>query len=194
MRHVPINKKIIDKYYEAFKSDEKYPAQIAAAKWLFNHLPNNKKLADVLLKVTVLNQFYSTRIFNVDRVAKHVVKFDLDKRLRSGDLSLVDDMKSIKLSATSEPRSLYSFASKYCTLHNPKAYVIYDSYIDRILWARRSDGYFSEKIVRSKLKDYEYFIDVLSAFCKFYNLGNDKRKIDLALWTYGKALGDKLPK
>jgi hypothetical protein len=50
--------------------------------------PSNENLVHVLLKVTALNQFYSTNIFDTYTVAKHIVGMNIGERLKAGDRAL----------------------------------------------------------------------------------------------------------
>ena len=93
--------------------------------------PKNTDITDILLKVSTLNDFYSTNIFSVYPVAKHILSLGIDARLKAGDVTLVNDIKQIAINGTE--RNFYSFASKYCSHHNPLDYPIYDSYVDVVL-------------------------------------------------------------
>ena len=64
-------------------------------------------------------------------VAKHILSLGIDARLKAGDVTLVNDIKQITINGTQ--RNFYSFASKYCSHHNPLDYPIYDSYVDAVL-------------------------------------------------------------
>lgn len=46
-----------------------------------NFCPNNRVLEHVLLKISALNDFYSTNIFNTYAVARHIVSLDIDPLL-----------------------------------------------------------------------------------------------------------------
>ena len=61
-------------------------------KLFFDLIPENKLIEDILIKASTLNDFYSTNIFSIFPVAKHIHKLDIDERLQNGDLSLVDDI------------------------------------------------------------------------------------------------------
>lgn len=100
-------------------------------KLFFKLCPKNTDITDILLKVFTLNVFYSTNIFSVYPVAKHILSLGIDARLKAGDVTLVNDIKQITINGTE--RNFYSFASKYCNHHNPLDYPIYDSYVDVVL-------------------------------------------------------------
>lgn len=97
----------------------------------FRLCPDNEDMSAVLLKVSVLNDFYSTNIFKVYPVAKRILSLHIDDRLQHGDSTLVDDIKEVMISG--KTRNHYSFATKYCSHHKPLDYPIYDSYVDEVL-------------------------------------------------------------
>ena len=139
-------------------------------------------ISDVLLKTASLNDFYSTNIFKIYPLARHIVELDIDGRLRAGDLSLVTDIQ--RVSGTN--RNFYSFASKYCSHHRPLVYPIYDSYVDKVLrYYRRLDGL--AKFRNDELKDYERFVELLNKFRLFYNLEEyGLKEVDKYIWQLGK--------
>lgn len=154
----------------------------ALDKLFFELCPENKDISDVLLKVATLNDFYSTHIFKVFPMAKHIVDLDIDERLKAGDLSLVGEVQK----GSGNNRKYYSFATKYCSHHQPLDYPIYDSYVDRVLrYYRRRDNFsiFDD----SDLKNYEHFKDILMAFRSYYGLeAFNLKQIDKYIWQLGK--------
>ena len=56
----------------------------------------------------------------------------VDERLAHGDLSLVSDIAQMKFGEKS--RFNLSFASKYCSWHQPTPYQIYDGVVNQMLW------------------------------------------------------------
>lgn len=111
---------------------ENYHLQEIALNRLFFELsPKNKDISDILLKVSVLNDFYSTNILKVFPVAKHIQSLQIDDRLKHGDVTLVDDIKRVVISG--KTKNFYSFTTKYCSHHKPLDYPIYDSYVDKVL-------------------------------------------------------------
>jgi len=68
----------------------------ALDKLFFTLCPENTEISDILLKVAVLNDFYSTNIFSVYPVAKHILSLDIDVRLKAGDVTVVADIQKGK--------------------------------------------------------------------------------------------------
>jgi len=173
----------VEQYLERWDSLEEYRLQEDALDKLFFELcPENKVISDVLLKVSALNDFYSTHIFKVFPMAKHIVALDVDERLGVGDLSLVGDIQKI----SGRNRNHYSFATKYCSHHKPFNFPIYDSYVDRVLrYYRRRDEFCD--FIDSDLKEYEHFKAILMAFRSFYGLeAYNLKEIDKYIWLLGK--------
>lgn len=145
---------------------------------------SNSDLKNILIKCSVLNDFYSTNIFKVYPVAVHILSLDIDGRLEAGDLTLVDDIASNTISGVN--RNFYSFATKYCSHHNPEDYPIYDSYVDRMLrYFRRADKFC--RFENSELKEYGRFKEILCIFRDFYGLKKySLKELDKYLWQAGK--------
>lgn len=171
----------VEKYLNRWKEMEDYSAQEAALDKLFFKLaPRNTIIEDILLKVSTLNDFYSTNIFSVFPVAEHILSLNIDERLKKGDPDLVDDIKGVN------GRNHYSFATKYCSHHNPLEYPIYDSYVDKILrHFRNLDGFCD--FATEDLKEYSKFKKVILAFREYYGLAQyNLKEIDQYLWQLGK--------
>lgn len=175
----------VEKYLLSWDELENYLLQEHALNKLFFELcPNNKDISDVLLKASALNDFYSTNIYSIFPVAKHIFNMDIDERLRAGDESLVDEMQNVVING--REMHFYSFSSKYCSHHNPEAYPIYDSYVDKVLCYFRNLDRFSD-FKSSDLKEYTKFKQILIEFRAFYGLDRYGLKdIDKYIWQYGK--------
>ncbi len=177
--------KQVNYYLEKWTHFDNYVQQEKAVIKLFALMPNNTDMTEVLLKTSVLNDFYSTNIFSVYSVAKHILSIqDLDLRLKNGDLSLVGELQKVTISDTE--KNFYSFATKYCSHHNPEMFPIYDSYVDKVLWAFNKVYRFST-FTRTELRDYAEFKRVLLDFqSKFELTGFTIRELDQYLWLLGK--------
>jgi hypothetical protein len=175
----------IRKYVKRWDTLEDYVLQEASLNRLFQVLcPQNTSIEDVLLKVSALNDFYSTNIFKTYPVAKRILKLNIDQRIKSGDLALVNQIAKVTISGSQ--KNFYSFASKYCNHHNPVAFPIYDSYVKKMLMHfKRVDKY--EPFKAEDLKGYKRFVEVMNRFRAFYGLHEfSLRQIDIYLWLAGK--------
>jgi hypothetical protein len=154
------------------------------------HFPHNTETSHVLLKVLALNELYSARVLDIDVkiLAPHIAGLGIDARLAEGSSSAVD----LITHCDKLRKGCYSFATKYCSWHNPAAYPIYDAYVDECLWAYKKqdghqDGY--PEFHRQDLKVYPRLHEVVTQFCSFYRLGSCNFKaIDKFLWLQGESL------
>ena len=89
----------VNRFLKKWNKLENYLLQEQSLDKLFHKLiPKNTNIIDILIKVSTLNDFYSTNILSVFPVAQKIHNINnLDKRLESGDISLVDEIKLINL-------------------------------------------------------------------------------------------------
>lgn len=180
----------VDKYLKKWDSLENYVLQEKALdKLFFDVYPKNKDISEILIKCSSLNDFYSTNIFSIFPVAKHILNLNIDERLRNGDSTLVDEIARVVIN--DKQKYFYSFATKYCSHHFPKDFPIYDNYVEKVLMYFKVQDKFAE-FKQKDLKDYTRFKDVLLKFKKFYDIDQYNLKdIDRYLWQLGK---DYFPK
>lgn len=180
----PSEKEVI-KYLKKWDSLENYVLQESALdKLFFKTYPNNNDINDILIKASSLNDFYSTNIFSIFSVAKHIMNLNIDDRLKKNDATLVNDIARVKING--KEKNFYSFATKYCSHHKPVEYPIYDSYVEKILvFFNKKDSF--AKFKKEDLKNYEKFKEVLIEFKKFYKIDKYNLKdIDRYIWQLGK--------
>ncbi|WP_049357578.1 hypothetical protein [Haemophilus parainfluenzae] len=181
----------VNKYLNEWENLEGYTSQERALNKLFLELlPGNSEITDILLKASCLNDFYSTNIFAIHSVVEHILSVkDLDKRLKSGDINLVSELGNVKIG--DNKRYFYSFATKYCSHHNPIAFPIYDSYVERVLlYFNKVDKFSSFR--KEDLKNYRKFKGILLDFQRYYKLERfNLKKIDRYLWLLGKEFFPK---
>ena len=191
MKNIPNPcKSEVEKYLKKWDSLENYVLQENALdKLFFKIYPKNRDINDILIKASSLNDFYSTNIFSIFPVAKHILELDIDKRLKSGDTSLVNDIAKIKINGVE--KNFYSFATKYCSHHYPTIFPIYDSYVEKcLIYFSKKDNF--SNFSKQDLKNYDKFKDILITFKKYYNIDEYNLKdIDRYLWQLGK---DYFPK
>ena len=183
-------KKYINKFLNNNENKFKhYPYQEKAVMKLRKEFPNNNQIIEILLKVGILNSFYSTNIFKPFAVAERILQLSIDEKLKKGEILLVHEIAKNKISGKNF--YFYSFATKYCSMHNPEAYPIYDSYIGWILYLYKKQHSFCE-FGRKDLKDYKKFKEILKKFTEFFRLGEFSfKEIDQFLWTYAKEIKPK---
>ena len=146
--------------------------------------------ADVVkLKTITLNLYYSTYIRATTKLATGILQIqNLDARLQNGDLTLVDDVANVL------SRRNYSFATKYCACHNPKAYPIYDKivadYLAKVIVKGNLKGYHATSLTAAKkiMKNYMDYVAIYNAFIKQYKLKRlSYREVDWYIWTTCKC-------
>lgn len=165
------------------KLDE-YVAQEKAIKKAFCLLSSNDSLENILIKCSILNDFYSTNIYKIYFVARHIFDLSVDKRLKAGDPALVNDIANVEIEG--KTFCFYSFASKYCSHHNEDDYPIYDSYVQKVLKYYRDVDKFA-KFKEADLKDFKSFKNILIEFQNKYGLSQfNLKELDMFLWQFGK--------
>ena len=122
-------KPIINKYYQRDNDVLKY---------LFEKMPINQNAEEVFIKVVVIDFIYSTQLkrliggAGVHELVDLILRVNFDARVKIGDSTLVNDIAD-----NNGGINLFSFASKYCALHNwyvygKDDYSIYDSVVARL--------------------------------------------------------------
>ena len=177
----------IERFISIWNGLENYVNQEHALdKLYFDLCPQNVCIEDILLKCSSLNDFYSTNIFDVHSVAKHILSLNIDERLMNGDISLVHDISHVRVGAKKEERVFYSFATKYCSHHQPMKFAIYDNYVEKVLWHFQKKNKFST-FKRENLKNYAIYMKAIHDFKRHYGLENFKiKQLDQYLWLLGK--------
>lgn len=172
-------------FLEYWKNLPSYSNQEKALDKLFMGIcKRNDNIEDILIKCSSLNDFYSTNIFDIHTVAQHILSLKIDERLEDGDLSLVDEISRVEVNG--KVHTFYSFATKYCSHHNPKRYAIYDSYVEKVLISMNSRDHFMD-FKQEELKNYHTYMSVIDAFQKRYGLMQyNIKRLDQYLWQLGK--------
>lgn len=139
----------VNKHLNQWKNSNKYVCHENSLNDLFRKTyPNNIEIKEILIKVSSLNNLYSTNIFSPYDVAEHISKIpNIDDRLQKGDSSLVREIANVKIGG--KDKTFYSFATKYCSFHNPDAYPIYDSYIEKVLcYFQKNNSFVNGKFIK----------------------------------------------
>ncbi len=170
------------RYLKDYESDERYSRADQAITKLFDLLPNNKRLEDVLLKLSVINGLYSTNIYAAFKMAKHIQGLDIDGELAIHSTDLVNQIAEIP----GVNRRFFSFATKYCSWHDQDHYPISDSFVEKLILEYQSQHHFAE-FVKADLRDYPRFKEVIEKFRGHFGLTDFRRReLDKLLWLYGK--------
>ena len=175
----------VKKYLQKWDSLDNYVLQESSLDKLFlKTYPNNTDINDILIKASSLNDFYSTNIFSIFSVAKHILELNIDERLKAGDETLVNDIAKIIIN--NKNKNFYSFASKYCSHHHPTEYPTYDNYVEKVLlYFKKRDKF--DDFTKEDLKNYKTFKKILITFKNFYKIDEyDLKEIDKYIWQLGK--------
>lgn len=168
----------------AIAFDEENEFAEDALRLLFKDYPHNTDPSHVLLKATTLDRLYSTKVPDIQALAKHILTCrDLDSLVDKGDALAVE-----RITVGEGLRKNYSFATKYCSWHKPEGYPIFDSNVDECLWAyMQQDGFCSYR--DGDLRDYKKFLQVLEAFRQCYDLKKCSHKeLDKFLYLKGREI------
>jgi hypothetical protein len=156
-----------------------------ALRLLWIQFPHNTETSHVLLKVLVLNKLYNAWVLDkdVEPLARHIVTLNIDPLLDQGELAAVE------LIYTCPPLKMYySFATKFCSWHNPTAYPIYDRNADECLWSYKKQDRFAN-FHRRDLEYYERFVATVTAFRNHYGLSSFTfRQLDKFLFRSGDEI------
>ena len=173
---------------EDWKLMPKYPVQEKMLRCLVEYYPDHNSLEGVDYKVKYLNKFYSTRILATNSVVNHIYRKSkqIDKGLQEGNPKVVD----IIAKCNDVGRTNYSFATKYCALHRPDQYPIYDSIVSDVFRSLREKGllqdylHCNKKDFESILQDYIQYKKLYDRFMKQYGLTLlSYREVDWYLWS-----------
>lgn len=188
-----------------YKKLEPYGIQEMLLKTLVKKYSDHTNRAAVDTKVKLLNLFYSTGIQAVSKMADNIFGIqDIDARLKQGDLTLVPQIATLKLDGGE--RFNYSFATKYCALHQPEKFPIYDSivadtfeslfvkgYFPKYTYSRsksKSPNTFTKVEFAAKLKEYDFFVEFYKYFMELFDLKSfTYRQIDSYIWGAFKVAG-----
>ena len=191
MKRVPDKptEELVEKYLDAFRSDERYFLADQAIIELVKKFPKNAVLEHVLLKVTAINDLYDTNIYATFTMAHHIHTLAIDEDLAAASTEIVDRIAAATFS--DKPRNVFSFASKYCSWHDPLNYPLYDAYVEKLLLAYRRKDKFA-KFKNPDLRHYTDYKKIVSNFRHYYGLQRFSfKELDKFLWLYGKTLYPK---
>lgn len=181
---------LVQKYIHEFDLEEKENPKDSSLDLIFNTFKNNDVFEEIYLKISVLNSFYSTNIYDLNKIAKHILKLNIDEVIKAGDANLVNAIASghgiaSKKSENGKEISFYSFATKYCSWSNNSQYPIFDSFIEKVLM-----NYKNQKLLDFKnddLKNYPKFKNIIDSFKDTFDLKEfSYKEIDKFLWKFGK--------
>jgi hypothetical protein len=152
------------------KYDREYELIERSLEELVRQYPHNTDPRHILLKVVAVNALEHTHIFAIDAVARHIHADieNIDKAMASGSPEVINQIAKVAIQG--KKYNLYSFATKYCSLHNPQAYPVYDLRVDHYLCRLQAQHPFTA-FHHAELCDYGKFVAIMTAFRDFHRLG-----------------------
>jgi hypothetical protein len=182
---------------EQFCLDPETKMVEAALTDIFARYPSNKDEAQVLLKVVMLNQLYSTQLPtraadrpNVFDVAKCIPGLGLDHAFRDASLDIVDRLSTVLIPGK-RPIGRFSFATKYASWHRQDVYPIWDQNVQRYFSClrklHRDDWYrIAQGFILSGNWAYPQFHGLMVRFRSHFGLDDVSFKdLDKVLWICG---------
>ena len=190
---------------EDWKRMPRYPVQEELLQTLIKRYPDNQDPDGVDLKVKCLNLFYSTGIIATKAMSDHIHQKgnDIDVALKDGNPEVVKTIAKLALKGDNK-RVNYSFATKYCALHQPNKYPIYDSIVADVFLTLLEKGMLKDyPYSRTKcpntynrrslgiiMRNYPDYLKLYDCFMKQYDLTSlSYREVDWYLWSAYK-IGD----
>ena len=165
--------------------DEGYGADERAVELVFKQWPSNTEYPKVLLKTIVVNRLYATRILDVRTVASHIVESKIDDRLHRGDASIVEEIALVKFKE--KGKRFLSFATKYCSWHEPESYQTFDSSVEQLLWKYQRHFSFAT-FCKAELRKYDSFVPVIDQLRSHFGLtGIGRKQLDKFLWIEARS-------
>lgn len=208
MPKLPDLKADLEKFKQLRPCMKSYQAEEEVLCYVVNYHPSHAEKEWVAMKVELLNNFYSTGILAIDALTDHIFKTtNIDERLEKGDQSLISEIA--ELTVNGKKRINYSFATKYCALHEPSKFPIYDSIVAAIFTSLFMKGLLpgfsysrlrkaqtryclSKAAFEKKLHEYDFFVEVYDCFMKAANLTDYcYRQVDNYLWGSHKLSNAK---
>ena len=185
-------------FLECHKKLHTYDIQEQILRELVQRFPDHSNYEGVEAKAKLLNLFYSTGIQAIDREIEKIMSVkNIDEVFQREKYSkeLVDTIAKLEL-ADGKVRVNYSFATKYCALHQPNKYPIFDSIVGGVLETLMLKGElppfnFRKGVFKEKLRDYDFFVQVYDRFMECYGLKGrlTYREVDWYLWGSYKEGG-----
>lgn len=175
---------LVWEYIRQFEDSERYNLADQAIIKLFRLIPHNKDLEDILLKLSVINNLYSTRILATFELARHIQRLNIDPELAVHSTEIVNRIADFSVSG--KRIYVFSFATKYCNWHDQEHYPILDSFVEKLIIAYRNRDEFAI-FEKKELQNYTRFKEILEIFRQHYRLtAFGFKKLDKYLWLYGK--------
>ncbi len=197
-----------DSIVKEWKEDELRIPEEAIKDLCTDKYKSQTDINGVIAKISIINQIYSTRVKNIDTywLAKHITNngeklekyiFSDNEKQRIEAVQIIANSKysseDLSDERISQMNDHYSFATKYCSFHNPDKFPIYDGYMCAIVksnWNNLSKKIFKKKGDIENIEFYENFCESMGRLKEIFSkeLGENisAKKFDQFLWLYLK--------
>lgn len=194
-------RELIDEYLLKYSNTDIIKHEVSVREVLKRSFPKYD-YNDIFITVVMINQMYSTNLYRVHDMAKHIYNKgeEIYSLIKNGDSHVVDLIARVELGEGEKRKqyNMYSFATKFCAHFNPDEFPIYDSYVEVMLtWYYdrfREENPEVKKLNDKDFKDYDRFREVVKQFIERYDLrkaGGETysiKEIDNFLWLYCKEM------
>ena len=152
---------------------------------LVNQYRKNDALEPVLLKAAVINGLYSTNVFGIYAMAEHIVQIGVDDYLSRRSPDVVERIANAEIGG--KKRCFFSFATKYCSFHDPDTYPKYDKVVWWMLQQLRLAGAI-RKFEDSELDRYAGFQSLMIETRDALGMNTlSLQQLDKVFWILGKG-------
>jgi hypothetical protein len=111
-------------YIEDFNTMKGYFSSDRRLLSFFRHRLGNNHIEEIREKVIKVAERGQTNHFYVNILPERIKKMKIDTGLQKGDLSIVSQI--MEINNNEDPGQFLIFVSKYCALHNPQSYPLWD--------------------------------------------------------------------
>lgn len=176
----------LKKHLDIFKDQEMYFVNDTRNLELFSKTPLNASKEDVRTKVSALNDSDVRSHSLEEDMINHIVKLNIDDRLKRNDMSVVEDIAHI--SAHGENYNLLHFASVYCNCHRPESFPIYSE--QHFPFYRKYIKEYKLPLDIDKLNTYPVFCQALNDLVNRLGLTGKMNYLQLRKfgWLYAEAV------
>ncbi len=186
-----INKDSFNRSVQIFLRHPRYSVADRSILKIIEIMPTNTDLSEVVTKVSIIKTLYATPIYDVFRLAEHIMSTrNMDSLIAHGALEAVSRIRTghgIRLKKTSKEIDFYSFTTKHCSFHNPKNYPIYDNLVADFLFRMNATHSWLAGLKKYELSEYSTYKQLIEKYADFLHLDlNNYKTLDKGLWIIAK--------
>jgi hypothetical protein len=178
----------LKKYLDIFAGQEMYFVNDSKNLELFSKTPGNSSIDDIKTKVSSLNDVDVRSLSLEDEMINHILQLNIDERLKLNDLTVVEEIATIK------NHHLLHFASVYCNFHKPDVFPVYsEQYHD---FYRTYIIEYKLPLDAEKIKTYAGFSTALNDLVKRLGLTGKMDYLHLRkfAWLYAETVRNESKK